>query len=205
MKTKFFWILVVFLGIFFSCKTKQVAQTPQPQPPVQKVEDQKLVPWTQDIDDKITADAPIIFYNQYEIIVKGKKTIIIKRYQDGKLCFKDSSITYDYSIPKETKGKLKKVETAAGKPVTFLVEFMLEDENYQHAFVVDGGFFTLSTNPKVVKTKDGSELSIKLGLKGDGSGKCKILYVPTHDNSEATEGTVATGVPDVSGIKTIKK
>lgn len=210
MKTKITFaicILVVTFLVINGCKTQEKLSTQpesKPEHPLHQVEQQTSVPWTQGLDENITIGDPINFFNQYKIIVTGKIPIIIKQYKDGKLCFKDSSITFDYSIPQMTKGKFVKVVSKSGKPVSFVVEFTENDKNYDHVFNVEPGKnFTLSPEKKQLNI-EGEEYSVGIAIDGDGSGKCNLMYFPEHSNSEVSTGGVATGVPDIIGTKTIK-
>jgi len=208
-----FVALAIVLFIFSNCAGNQeTTKTPGPKPEVPVVEKLPKVPWLLDNDIYIEAGDPIMFYNQYTIIVQGKVPIKIKSYHDGKFSIKDSSINFDYSVPAGTKGELKKVGHSRGKPSFFTVRFdhSLQEENqdstaYDHVFPLQTNKeFSISLQPKIIKIA-GEEVSVDLGLIGDGSKKCRIMYTPENTNSESTIGAPASGVPDIIGTKIIKK
>lgn len=196
-------ILVIVLIAFSHCAAKKEIVV-EKQPEVQIVEKPKLSFWTQDLDENIAVGDPIIFHNQWKIIVAGKIPVKIKSYHDGKLAVKDSSITFDFSIPAETKGKLVKVLLTSGKPSAFTVEFTEGDPNYQHTFYVKPDK-TFSLGSKTTIYLDGKPYSVNLGIVGDGTGKCRLMYESEYSSSESNVGGAASGVPDVIGTKIIKK
>jgi hypothetical protein len=209
MKTKIIFFMMISILLLFGCinQGKISKPAPTPAPPTQKAENQPLVSWKQDNDLDLSVGDPIIFYNQYEILVVADSVAHLKRYKDGKFAQKDSTISYNYSIPKGTKGKSVNVIKKNGKPVSIIVEFDLGGENYQHTFNVDPETnFILSPAKKRIKDENGKEVYIKVAIIGDGSGKCRLMYLPEHEKSEQFSfGKPASGVPDELGIKVIKK
>lgn len=210
--------LVLFVLSNYGCKTqKSTSESEEQKPEPQAVKPLPAIPWLLDNDIYIEAGDPIMFYNQYHIVVQGKVPIKIKSYHNGKFSTKDSSINFDYSVPAGTKGKLIKVEHSRGKPASFIVRFnhLLQTENqglgdqdttaYDHVFPLQPNKeFSISLNPKIIKIA-GEDRSVDLGLYGDGSKKCRIMYYPENSNSESTIGAPASGVPDIIGTKIIKK
>ncbi len=200
-------LLIVFIMMFNRCASqKTVVQEPF-QPELQQVQKSDPIPWTQDLDEGIAVGDPINFYNQFEIVVKGKIPIKVKMYNDGKLQFKDSSIVFDYTIPAKTKGQLKNVEPKNGKPTTFTVSFEQNgdnDRNYYHVFkMIPDKTFILDA--RMTLYLEGGEYPFTATIKGDGSGKNRLLFYPEFTNSERTIGQPASGVPDAIGTKVIKK
>ena len=208
MKKIIFSLLGLTLLVVAGCEIVKVPvkQTETQQKfPQQTAELQKAEPWRQSLDMNIQGGDPINFYNQYPIIVEGTIPIRIPMFQDGHYLEKDSSIVYDYSVPKMTKGKLLKVVYRFGKPVSFLVEFKLDDPNSQHIFNVEPmENFTLYPGKKEL-TISGKKYFVPVAINGDGSGKCSLMHFPETDHQETTVKGVATGVPDEQGSKLIKK
>lgn len=208
MKTWKIFILVAVLAatvaVFNSCRAQQEVVEEKDQPVVQEVEKPKLAIWTQDKDENIAVGDPIMFYNQYKIVVVGKISIKIKGYVDGKFCEKDSSINFDYSIPEKTKGKLVKVELKSGKPFALVVQFDEEDTNYKHRFLLKTNK-TFCVSSSTIVNVEGQNYPVNLGIIGDGTGMCALMYDSNYSNSESTTGRPATGVQDILGTKIIKK
>jgi len=208
MKTWKILILVAILAIvlvgFNSCRSQKEVPQEKEQPVAQEVQKPKLSIWTQDLDENLSEGDPINFFNQFKIIVIGKIPIKVKSYVDGKFALKDSSINFNFTIPAETKGKIKKIERKMGKPSSVIVEFVEGDPNYCHTFNLQadksycvGGKTTIFINNQPYQ--------VGLSVDGDGSGKCHMMFDSEYSSSESNIGGPAMGVPDVIGTKVIKK
>jgi hypothetical protein len=191
--------------LFFSCAKKPIAQSEEPKPPLQQVEKPKLVPWTQDLDENIMVGDPINLYNQYKIVVEGTIPLQVVYYVDGRRAVKDTSLIYNFSVPKETRGKIKKIIYKNGKPANFIVRLDEVDTlNYNHTFNIQPNKeFCLGT--EVTITINGTPYTVKLKIDGDGSGKDRLMHDPLYGNEEKNVGRPASGVSGAVGTKIIKK
>ena len=198
-------IFALFIGsLIANCTTskKVVVETPKS---VEEVKRVPPVPWFQDIDHNIAVGDPILFYNEYRIVVKGKIPITLREYKDGKLVSKDSSIVFDYSIPALTTGKIVKVVSKGGKPVSFAVSFNEgDDKNYTHTFTVDLANKTFVMAAEITLSINGADYKEKSAIEGLGNGLCHLLYYPEHSGGESKVGEPASGVAPVIGTKPIK-
>lgn len=204
-------LLLVALSItlviaFNSCGgNKDLPKTPEPKPVLQKVEKPKLEPWTLDLDENISIGDPINLYNQYKIVVEGVIPLQVVYYIDGRRAVKDTSLIYNFSVPQETKGRIKKIIYKNGKPSNFVIRLDEADSlNYNHTFNLQTNKeFYLGT--KTTITIDGAPYEVKIAIDGDGSGKNRLMHDPLYDNEEKNVGRPASGVPNTIGTKIIKK
>ena len=217
-KSAFVSVIFLMIIMMYGCPSKEITKAPEQKTELQKVAELPKLAWLVDNDIYIDTGDPIRFYNEYAIIAQGKIPIKIKSYHDGKFSIKDSSINFNYSIPADTKGELIKVEHKLGKPSAFIIRFdhSLQNENengnleeqdstaYDHIFELQTNKeFSISLHPKII-TIAGEKKSVDLGLHGNGSKKCRVMYKSENPNTESTIGAPASGVPDVIGTKIIK-
>lgn len=196
-------LFMFFAWVFSGCAKKPIAQSETLLPP-QQLEKQAPVPWKQNIDENITVGDFVNFYNEYKIIVAGEIPVKIQMYRDGKVIYKDSSINFDFSVPKMTQGEIINIERKLGKPVSFTVKLDVDEHNYNHVFYFQPDkSFTLGS--KVTIFIEGDEYTVPLAIEGDGSGKCRIMYYPTYEKDGSTIVKPASGVPDIIGTKIIKR
>ena len=197
-------VLAIVLVVFNSCRVQQPVVEEKEQPAAQEVQKPKLSIWMQDFDENIGEGDPINFFNQYKIIVIGKIPIKVKSYIDGKFALKDSSINFNFTIPAETKGKIKKIERKMGKPSSFTVEFVEGDPNYCQTFNLQTDK-SYCIGSKTTIFINNQPYQVGLSIDGDGTGKCHMMYDSEYSSSESNIGGPAVGVPDVLGTKIIKK
>lgn len=200
-------LLITLVIAFNSCGgNKKTPKTPEPKPVLQKVEKPKLEPWTLDLDENISIGDPINLYNQYKIVVEGVIPLQVVYYIDGRRAVRDTSLIYNFNVPKETKGKIKKIIYKNGKPLNVVVQLdELDSLNYNHTFNVQPNKEFYLSSSKVEIIIDGVPYKVDVAIDGDGSGKNRMMHDPLYDNKEKNVGRPASGVPNTIGTKIIKK
>lgn len=196
----FLMVIVIFLGVFFGCKTTKVA--PIQQLPAQQLEQKKPDLWLQDTYPAIDPSDPVTFFNEFEIVVRAEipKTTIM--FKDGNTYKIDSSTVVSFVIPAMTPGVLVKANRTKSGLVEMIISFDQTDENYTCSFVVmPSKAFTLNANMKIMF--EGKSYAIKAAIKGDGSGLNRLrsnffsLKQQNQINGSAT-GRNASGTKIIS-------
>ncbi|MCK9371454.1 hypothetical protein M0R04_16180 [Candidatus Dojkabacteria bacterium] len=200
-------ILILGITTIFSRCTpgKDTTKSQEPKSLLQEVKKPKLVPWTQDLDENIVVGDPINLYNQYKIVVEGVIPLQVVYYIDGRRAVRDTSLIYNFNVPQETKGKIKKIIYKNGKPSNFVIQLdEIDSLNYNHTFYLQSNKeFYLGSKTNIAI--DGIQYSVKIAIDGDGSGKNRLMHDPLYDNDEKNVGRPASGVPNEIGTKIIKK
>lgn len=209
-------VLALGLTIFlFSCSaTNKTTKTVENSFSTNEVDTlSHLIPWSLQIDPNLDEEAPVNFYNQYEIVVRGSINGMSKEYVDGRVVFSDRGINFDFSVPKNTKSEIVKVIKNNGMIRAIKVQFKLVEqendapENYQHIFYLGpNNNFILNKKMNIIvggKTYNYDNVSV-LGPKEGEPPFCKLLFYPEYNDSTSNIKNIADGVPDVLGRRKIR-
>lgn len=202
MKTQIALIFVVFFGLFFGCKSKELPQKPEKRPEAQEIK-LALIPWENQFS--INNDCSISFYNEFEINIVGSKKDYTYKVVDGKIQEINNSQVVDLKIPQNTPGSIIAggiIRNSSGVVIGIKVNHFEENEDCYVIYSIKKGggkFFYLED--KAVIIFDGKEQKVSLSIVGEGTG-CKAFYDKGYDDQSKSTQKTATGkiIPGVQEI-----